>query len=162
MQIHVTVTLTETHTKQCYRMFPAHQCNSCNLGAVLFQLWILCFQLVIVSFVDYKVILVQFSYSSQLYKFFQLVIVCYSFGYSFGQLIGLLTMTRFFFFPAGRTGSAWPAGPNITLRFRVCIYIYMYVCMCICTYHVRNNYVMYIVAMRPYFSRLLCVAAMSS
>jgi len=38
--------------------------------------------------------------------------------------------------------------------------------MCIRTYHVRNNYVKYIVAMRPYFSRLqqllLCVAAMSS
>ena len=35
--------------------------------------------------------------------------------------------------------------------------------MCIRTYHVRNNYVTYIVAMRPYFSRLrlLCVAAMS-
>jgi len=35
-------------------------------------------------------------------------------------------------------------------------------------YHVHNNYVTYIVAMRPYFSRLqqfrrlLCVAAMSS
>jgi len=36
--------------------------------------------------------------------------------------------------------------------------------MCVCTYHVRNNYVTYIVAMRPYFGRLqlLCVAAMSS
>ena len=40
--------------------------------------------------------------------------------------------------------------------------------MCIRTYHVRNNYVTYIVAMRPYlsrlrqFRRLLCVAAMSS
>jgi len=37
--------------------------------------------------------------------------------------------------------------------------------MCIHTYHVRNNYVTYIVAMRPYFSRLrqfrrlLCVAS---
>jgi len=36
------------------------------------------------------------------------------------------------------------------------------------TYHVRNNYITYVVAMRPYFSRLpqfrrlLCVAAMSS
>ena len=42
------------------------------------------------------------------------------------------------------------------------------VCMCTHTYHVCNNYVTYIVAMRPYFSRLrqfrrlLCVAAMSS
>jgi len=40
--------------------------------------------------------------------------------------------------------------------------------LCVRTYHVRNNYVTYIVAMRPYFSRLrqfrrlLCVAAMSS
>jgi len=34
--------------------------------------------------------------------------------------------------------------------------------MCVRTYHVRNNYVTYIVAMRPYyyFIRLLCVAAM--
>ena len=33
--------------------------------------------------------------------------------------------------------------------------------MCVCTYHMRNNYVTYIVAMQPYFSRLrlLCVAA---
>ena len=43
-----------------------------------------------------------------------------------------------------------------------------HICMCVRTYHVRNNYVTYIVAMRPYFSRLrqfrwlLCVAAMSS
>ena len=39
--------------------------------------------------------------------------------------------------------------------------------MCVRTYHVRNNYITYIVAMRPYsrlrqFRRLLCVAAMSS
>ena len=55
----------------------------------------------------------------------------------------------------------------ITLRFPR---LYIYVCMCVRTYHVRNNYVMYIVAMRPstYISRLqqlrrlLCVAAMSS
>jgi len=58
-----------------------------------------------------------------------------------------------------------PAGPKTTLPFpRLYIYIYM----CIRTYHVCNNYVTYIVAMRPYFSRhrqfrrLLCVAAMSS
>ena len=43
-----------------------------------------------------------------------------------------------------------------------------YIFMCVHTYHVCNNYVMYTVAMRPYFSRLrqfrrlLCVAAMSS
>jgi len=46
----------------------------------------------------------------------------------------------------------------------VCIYVYL----CICTYHMHNNYVIYIVAMRPYYSRLqqfrwlLCVATMSS
>jgi len=36
--------------------------------------------------------------------------------------------------------------------------------MCVRTYHVRNKYITYIVAMRPYFSRLrlLCIAAMSS
>jgi len=40
--------------------------------------------------------------------------------------------------------------------------------MCVRTYHVHNNYVTYVVAMRLYFSllrqfrRLLCVAAMSS
>jgi len=48
------------------------------------------------------------------------------------------------------------------------VYIYIYIYLCIRTYHVRKNYVTYIVAMRPYFSRLrqfrrlLCVAAMSS
>ena len=48
--------------------------------------------------------------------------------------------------------------------FHVCWYIYL----CIHTYHVHNNYVTYIVALQPYFSRvwqfrrLLCVAAMSS
>ena len=47
-------------------------------------------------------------------------------------------------------------------------FLRLYIYMCIRTYHVRNNYVRYIVAMRPYFSRLqqfrqlLCVAAMSS
>jgi len=54
--------------------------------------------------------------------------------------------------------------------FHICwyIYIYIYICLCVRTYHVRNNYVTYIVAMRPYFSQLrqfrqlLCVAAMSS
>jgi len=43
------------------------------------------------------------------------------------------------------------------------IYIYMYVYMCVRTYHVRNNYVTYTVAMLlRQFRRLLCVAAMSS
>ena len=64
----------------------------------------------------------------------------------------------FLFLPAGRARSARPAGPKITLPFPR-LYIYM----CVRTYHVRNNYVTYIVAMRPYLSRpwLLCVAAMS-
>ena len=37
--------------------------------------------------------------------------------------------------------------------------------MCVRTYHMRSNYLMYIVAMLPYVSqlgRLLCVATMSS
>jgi len=44
----------------------------------------------------------------------------------------------------------------------------MYLSLCIRTYHVRSNYVTYIVAMRPYlsqlqqFRRLLCAATMSS
>jgi len=50
--------------------------------------------------------------------------------------------------------------------FRVCLYVYIY--LCVRTYHTHNNYVTYIVAMRPYFSwhwqfrRLLCVGIMSS
>jgi len=54
-------------------------------------------------------------------------------------------------------------GPKITLRF-----LRLLVNMCVRTYHVCNNYITYIVAMRPCFSglrqfrRLLCVAIMSS
>jgi len=62
---------------------------------------------------------------------------------------------------------AWLADPKITLQFpRLHIYIYIYIC--VRTYHMCNNYVTYIVAMQPYFSRLrqfrwlLCVAVMSS
>jgi len=71
------------------------------------------------------------------------------------------------FLPAGRAQSARPAGPKITLQFSrlyICISVYL----CVRTYHVRDNYVTYIAAMRPYFSRprqlrrLLYVAAMSS
>ena len=65
------------------------------------------------------------------------------------------------FLPAGRALRMRPANPKITLQFpRLYTYTYMY----ICTYHMRNNYVTYIAAMRPYFSRLrlLCIAAMSS
>jgi len=42
-------------------------------------------------------------------------------------------------------------GPKITLpfpRLYICISVYL----CVRTYYVRDNYVMYIVAMRPYFS----------
>ena len=61
-----------------------------------------------------------------------------------------------------------PAGPEY-FAASSSVYIYIiYIYMCIRTYHVRNNYITYIVAMQPYFSRLrqfrwlLCVAAMSS
>jgi len=53
---------------------------------------------------------------------------------------------------------------RLLCRFCVCISV----ALCVRTYHVHNNYVTYIVAMRPYFSRLqqfrrlLCVAAMST
>jgi len=68
------------------------------------------------------------------------------------------------FLPAGRSQ---PAGPKITSRFpHLLVYIYIY--LCVRTYHVHNNYVTYIVAMRPclsrlrQFRRLLCVATMNS
>ena len=60
------------------------------------------------------------------------------------------------------TRSKW-SEINSTLRFP-----HLYIYVCVRTYHVRNNYDMYIVAMWPYFNwlrqfrRLLCVAAMSS
>ena len=44
----------------------------------------------------------------------------------------------------------------------------MYIYLCVRTYHMHNNYITYIVAMRPYFSwlwqfrRLLCAATMNS
>jgi len=77
------------------------------------------------------------------------------------------------FLPAGRARSARPAGPKITLlfpRLYICVSVLHALCVDVDvrTYHVRDNYVTYIVAMRPYFSRprqlrrLLCVAAMSS
>ena len=83
------------------------------------------------------------------------------------SLYTTLSLSQQSFLPAGRARSTRPAGPKITLRFPR---LYIYICMCVRTYHVRNNYVTYIVAMRPYFSRrrlrqfrrLLCVAAMSS
>ena len=55
------------------------------------------------------------------------------------------------FLPASHRLRARPAGPKITLHFpRLLVYIYIY--LCIRTYHVHNNYVMYIVAMRPYYT----------
>ena len=70
------------------------------------------------------------------------------------SLPGFLSL--FFFLPAKACG--W-----LVLRllcvFSVCWYIYL----CVRTYHVRNNYVTYTVAMRPCLSRrLLCVATMNS
>ena len=59
------------------------------------------------------------------------------------------------------------AGPKIALRF-LYLFAYWSVGLCIPTYHVLNNYVTYIVAMRLHFSglwqsrQLLCAATMSS
>ena len=53
------------------------------------------------------------------------------------------------FLPASCALCARPAGPKITLRFPR-LYMHMCMHMCVHTYHVRNNYVTYIVAMRPY------------
>jgi len=71
--------------------------------------------------------------------------------------------SRFFYQPAAREARGRLV-LRLLCRFRVCISVDL----CVCIYHVRNNYVTYIVAMRPYlsrlrqFRRLLCVAAMSS
>ena len=40
----------------------------------------------------------------------------------------------------------------LRLLFIFCICLYVY--LCVPTYHMRNNYVTYIVAMQPYFSQL--------
>ena len=72
-------------------------------------------------------------------------------------------LTYFYYQPAAREARSWLV-LRLLCGFHVCIYI----CVCVCTYHVCNNYVTYIVAVRPYFSRLrqfrwlLYVAAMSS
>ena len=47
------------------------------------------------------------------------------------------------FLPASHGGSPQLAGPNITLRF---LCLVCFVALCVHTYHVHNNYVMYIVA----------------
>jgi len=44
--------------------------------------------------------------------------------------------------PAGRVQSVQPAGPKIALNF-----LHLLVRVCVPTYHVRNNYITYIVAM---------------
>ena len=60
------------------------------------------------------------------------------------------------FLPAGHARFAFSASVSI------------YVSLCVRTYHMHNNYIMYIVAVRPYLSRLrqfrwlLCVATVSS
>jgi len=65
------------------------------------------------------------------------------------------------FLPASCVLRVWPAGPTITLLFPR-----LYICRSVRLHlYMLNNYVTYIVAMRPYFSRLrqfrrlLCVAA---
>ena len=64
---------------------------------------------------------------------------------------------------AGSVRSTQTTSPKITLRFP-----HLFVSLCVLSYHVCNNYVTYIFAMRPCFSwlwqfrQLLCVAAMSS
>ena len=50
-----------------------------------------------------------------------------------------------FYQPAARK-----ARSRLVLRLLCCFCVCIY--MCVRTYHVRNNYVTYIVAMRPYFS----------
>ena len=43
---------------------------------------------------------------------------------------------------------------RLVLRLLCGFHVYIYIYMCVRTCHVRNNYVTYIVAMQPYFSRL--------
>ena len=65
---------------------------------------------------------------------------------------------------SGLTQSVQPSGPKIALGFP-CLYC-IYLGLCVPTYHMHNNYVTYIVAMRVYFNQiwqfgwLLCVATM--
>ena len=47
----------------------------------------------------------------------------------------------------------WPAGRKVALSFS-----YLLVCSSPLTYHVRNIHIMYILAMRLYFSRLQTAA----
>ena len=58
----------------------------------------------------------------------------------------LILQVYHYYQPAAREARGWLV-LRLLCGFRVCIYV----CMCVCTYHVRNNYVTYIVAMRPYF-----------
>jgi len=68
------------------------------------------------------------------------------------------------FSPANCVLCAQLAGPKIALHFAH-LFVPMYISVSP-TYHVRSSYVTYIVAMRPYFSRLwqfrqlLCVTTM--
>jgi len=60
------------------------------------------------------------------------------------------------------------AQSQLVLRLLNVFHVCVYLGLCICTYHVRNNYVTYIVAMQFYFSQLrqfgwlLCEATISS
>ena len=56
------------------------------------------------------------------------------------KLLFLVHTHIVYFLPAGRVQREWRAGPKITLRF-----LHLFVSLCICTYHMRNNYIMYIV-----------------
>jgi len=54
---------------------------------------------------------------------------------------------------SGLTQSVQHSGPKIALDFP-CLYC-IYLGLCVPTYHMHNNYVMYIVAMRVYFNQIL-------
>ena len=49
--------------------------------------------------------------------------------------------------PASRAWSVQPAGPKIALRFCVCLLVCWSVGLCVPTYHMCNDYIMYIIAM---------------
>jgi len=77
-------------------------------------------------------------YTSQSTQFFPRV--------PYNTLVTLMTSV----FTSGSAFAAWLAGPKIIII--QCFHVYIYISWCIPTYHVRNNYITYIVAMRPYFS----------
>jgi len=66
-----------------------------------------------------------------------LFVICYPY---------ILLHFNVFYQPASRA-AGWLV-LRLLCGFRICVYI------CVHTYHVYNNYITYIVAMRSYFSRL--------